>query len=341
MEQILEFGLFFLKTAVIVVAILIVLSNIIAGSLKSKSASRPKVKFTNKSKEFKKRKQELDLVFLEGKAAKKVKKAQAKEDKKLAKAATPSLTLPKLFVLNFSGDMKASQAEDLANEITHILESAKPNDEVLVKLESPGGMVSGYGLAASELKRIRNAGLKLRVAVDKVAASGGYMMACVADEILAAPFAVIGSIGVVAQIPNFNKLLKKNHIDYEIVTAGRYKRTLTIFGENTEEAREKFKEQLEDIHILFKNFVMTNRPQLIPHIEEIATGEFWFGEQCLEKNLVDVIKTSEDYLYQNKDSYEIFEVSTIKKKSFVEKISETAANVFVSKLENLAEWKGI
>lgn len=340
MEQIIEFGLFFLKTAVIVVAILIVLSNIIASSMKSKDSSRPKVKFLNKSKEFKKRRQELDLVFLEGKAAKKAKKAQAKQEKKSAKIA-PSIDLPKLFVLNFSGDMKASQAEDLANEITHILESAKPNDEVLVKLESPGGMVSGYGLAASELKRIRNSGLKLKVAVDKVAASGGYMMACVADEILAAPFAVIGSIGVVAQIPNFNKLLKKNHIDYEIVTAGKYKRTLTLFGENTEEGREKFKEQLEDIHILFKNFVMKNRPQLIPHIEEIATGEFWFGEQCLEKNLVDTIATSEDYIYQNKDLYEIYEVSTVKKKSFVEKISETAAQVFVTKLQNLSEWKGI
>ncbi len=340
MEQLIEFGLFFLKTAVIVIAILIVLSNILAASLKGKDDSKPKVKFKNKSKEFKKRKQELDLVFLDSKAAKKTKKMQVKEQKKIAKQNTTT-ALPKLFVLTFNGDIKASQAENLSNEITHILECAKPNDEVLVKLESPGGMVSGYGLAASELKRVKDAGYNLKVSVDKVAASGGYMMACVADEIFAAPFAIIGSIGVVAQIPNFNKLLKKNSIDYEIVTAGKFKRTLTVFGENTEEGREKFKDQLEDIHILFKNFVSSNRPKLKSNIEDVATGEYWFGEQCLEKNLIDHIKTSEDFLFQHKDKYEIFEVSTEKKKSIMEKLSESAAQIIVAKIESLSLWKGL
>lgn len=340
MEQVIEFGLFFLKTAVIVIAILIVLSNIIAASLKAKDDNKQKVKFKNKSKEFKKRKQELDLIFLDSKAAKKAKKLQAKALKKIEKqiAETPPA---KLFVLNFEGDIKASQAENLSNEITHILECAKPSDEVLVKLESPGGMVSGYGLAASELKRIKDAGLKLSVSVDKVAASGGYMMACVADRIMAAPFAIIGSIGVVAQIPNFNKLLKKNHVDYEIVTAGKYKRTLTVFGENTDEGREKFKDQLEDIHILFKNFVTSNRPILAADIENIATGEYWFGEQCLEKKLIDHVQTSEDFIFQNKDKFEIFEVSTEKKKSMIEKLSESAAQIIASKIEALSLWKGI
>jgi serine protease SohB len=340
MEQVIEFGLFFLKTAVIVIAILIVLSNIIAASLKSKGDNKQKVKFKNKTKEFKKRKQELDLIFLDSKAAKKVKKLQAKALKKIENQISDT-PLSKLFILNFEGDIKASQAENLSNEITHILECAKPSDEVLVKLESPGGMVSGYGLAASELKRVKDAGLKLSVSVDKVAASGGYMMACVADRIMAAPFAIIGSIGVVAQIPNFNKLLKKNHVDYEIVTAGKYKRTLTVFGENTEEGREKFKDQLEDIHVLFKNFVTSNRPILAADIENVATGEYWFGEQCLEKKLIDHIQTSEDFIFQNKDKFEIFEVSTEKKKSIIEKLSESAAQIVVSKIEALSMWKGL
>lgn len=340
MDQLIEFGIFFLKTAVIVVAILIVISNLIAASLKSKDESQAKVKFKNKSKEFKKRKQEMDLIFLDPKKAKKVKKENKKQDKKNdKKGLVPQL--PKLFVLDFNGDVKASQSENLSNEITHVLECAKPNDQVLVKLESPGGMVSGYGLAASELKRVKDSGIKLTVAVDKVAASGGYMMACVADHIMAAPFAVIGSIGVVAQIPNFNKLLKKNHVDYEVITAGKFKRTLTVFGENTDDGREKFKEQLEDIHVLFKDFVASNRPKLSDNIENIATGEYWFGEQCLEKNLVDEIKTSEDFIFRNKDNFEIFEVSTEKKKSLVEKLSDSAAQAIARKIESLSTWTGL
>jgi serine protease SohB len=344
MNQLLEFGFFFLKTAVIVVAILLVISNIIAASLKTKEDDKQKVKFKNKSKEYKKRKQATDLLFLDPKTAKKIKKQNLKKDKKAEKKGnkeTISNPLPKLFVLNFNGDVKASQTDHLSNEITHILECAKAGDEVLVKLESPGGMVSGYGLAASELKRIKDSGFKLRVSVDKVAASGGYMMACVADQIMAAPFAIIGSIGVVAQLPNFHKVLKKNDVDYEIITAGKYKRTLTVFGENTDEGREKFKEQLEEIHILFKNFVTKNRPKLNDNIEDIATGEYWFGEQCLEKNLIDEIKTSEDFLFNNKHNYEIFKVSTEKKKSFIEKITESTAQIIATKLENLSLWKGI
>ncbi len=342
MDQIIEFALFFLKTAVIVLAILIVISNVLAASLKSKDDDKNKVKFKNKSKEFRKRKLQMDLLFLDSKSAKKAKKVSEKklkqDEKEIAKDINSS---KKLFLMNFNGDIKASQTENLSHEITHILECAKPNDEVLLKLESPGGMVSGYGLAASELKRIKDAGIKLNIVVDKVAASGGYMMACVGDHIMAAPFSIIGSIGVVAQIPNFNKLLKKNDIDYEIVTAGKYKRTLTVFGENTEEGRAKFKDQLEDIHVLFKDFVTSNRPKLKNNIEDVATGEYWFGEQCLEKNLIDEISTSEDFLFKNKDRFEIFEVSTEKKKSFVEKISESAAAIIVEKLERLSLWKGI
>lgn len=340
LEQLVEFGIFFLKVAVIVVALLIIISNIVAASLKSKDNDKHKVKFKNKSKEYKFRKQEIETLFLDPKSAKKLKKQNQKLEKK-AEVTKSEKSRPKLFVLNFEGDIKASQSENLSNEISYVLEAAKQGDQVLLRLESPGGMVSGYGLAASELVRVKNAGIGLWVSVDKVAASGGYMMACVADRILAAPFAIIGSIGVVAQVPNFNKLLKKNNVDYEIVTAGKYKRTLTIFGENTEEGREKFKEQLEDIHVLFKNFVTRNRPKLASNIEEVATGEYWFGEQCLDKNLIDEISTSEDFLFKNKNSYEIFEVITEKKKSFVEKLTDSAAQSISSKLENLSLWNGL
>lgn len=212
---------------------------------------------------------------------KKQTKADGKLKKQRAKSGAVEVTKPCLYVLDFKGSMDAHEVTSLREEISAVLAAATPQDEVLLRLESPGGVVHGYGLAASQLERLRKGGIRLTVAVDKVAASGGYMMACVADRIVAAPFAIIGSIGVVAQIPNFHRLLKKNDIDVELHTAGQFKRTLTLFGENTEQGREKFREDLNETHELFKQFVHQQRPSL--DIDSVATGEHWFGSQAKEK----------------------------------------------------------
>ncbi|MGH8445271.1 MAG: protease SohB, partial [Solimonas sp.] len=208
-------------------------------------------------------------------------KAQARQAKqaKQAKAGEPGK--PRIYALQFRGDLQASAVDSLREEISAVLQVARPgHDEVMLRLDSEGGMVHGYGLAASQLVRLRTAGIRLTVAVDKVAASGGYLMACVADRIVAAPFAIVGSIGVVAQLPNFHRLLKRLDVDYELHTAGDFKRTLTVFGENTEAGREKFQAEIEETHTLFKRFVGTYRPQL--DIERVATGEHWFGSQALD-----------------------------------------------------------
>ncbi|MDI5891959.1 protease SohB [Halomonas rhizosphaerae] len=203
---------------------------------------------------------------------------------------------PTVWVLDFHGDIKASGTGQLAEEVSAVLAVAGQGDEVVIRLESAGGLVHGYGLAGAELDRLREAGLSTTVCVDKVAASGGYLMACAADQLRAAPFAVIGSIGVVAQLPNLHRLLKRHDIDVELLTAGRYKRTLTIFGENTEEGREKFLEDLETTHELFKRHVAERRPGL--DIEAVATGEIWYGSDALTKGLVDGLGTSEAYLVE-------------------------------------------
>ncbi|MCO5113245.1 MAG: protease SohB [Bdellovibrionaceae bacterium] len=337
MEHVIEFGVFFLKTAVILFAFIIALSYILSASLKAKAGDKSTLQMTNTSKKLKEREKELQVKFADPKQAKALKKEVKKQKKKNKKQAT-SEEKKRLFVLSFEGDIKASQTEDLKSEITYLLQAARPQDQVMLKLESPGGMVSGYGLAASELLRIKNAGLKLTVCVDKVAASGGYMMACVADEILTAPFAILGSIGVVAQLPNFHKLLKKNDIDYEVLTAGNYKRTLTVFGENTDKGRAKFVDQLEDIHQLFKNFVTQNRPQV--DIDQVATGEYWFGNQCVDLKLADGISTSEDFVFSKHKDFDIFEIRTRKKKSLVDMISEPVSKIVNEKLEQLLMWKG-
>ena len=225
-----------------------------------------------------------------------------------------------LYVLDFDGDIKASEVDNLREEITTVLSVINPErDEVVLTLSSGGGMVHAYGLASSQVKRIKDKGVPLTVCVDKVAASGGYMMACVADKLLAAPFAVLGSIGVVAQLPNFHRLLKKHDIDYETLTAGEYKRTLTMFGENTDKGREKFTEDLEDTHELFKDFVKENRPQL--DMDKIATGEVWFGQRALEKNLVDELKTSDEYLVDSCQDADVYLVSYEYKKTLQERFS--------------------
>ena len=225
----------------------------------------------------------------------------------------------RLFVLNFDGDVEASAVENLREEITAIISAASADDEVLVRLESPGGMVHAYGLAASQLTRLKAANLSLTIAVDAVAASGGYMMACVADKIIAAPFAVVGSIGVVAELPNFHRLLKHNKVDYEQHTAGEYKRTLTMFSENSEAARQKFKQELEETHDLFKAFIISNRESL--DIEKVATGEHWYGTQALKLGLIDGIETSDDYIVNAAKNNDVFEVTYHVKKPLAERLS--------------------
>jgi serine protease SohB len=226
--------------------------------------------------------------------------------------------------------MKASGVNSLREEISAIIAIAGKQDEVLLRLESPGGMVHSYGLAASQLQRLRDKKINLTIAVDMVAASGGYMMACVANKIVAAPFAIIGSIGVIAQIPNFNRLMKKMDVDYEQHTAGEYKRTLTLFGENTDQDREKFREELEETHQLFKSFITDNRPEL--DVEKVATGEHWYGTQAIEKGLIDEVSTSDDLILNAVKDTEVFEVNFEIPKSLGEKFglgAEAAFNRFV------------
>lgn len=232
----------------------------------------------------------------------------------------------KIFVLDFKGDIQASAVENLREEITLILATAKAGrDRIVVRLESPGGMVHGYGLAAAQLVRLRDAGFHLTICVDKVAASGGYMMACIANEIIAAPFAIVGSIGVVAQVPNFNRLLKEHNVDFELYTAGQYKRTVTMFGENTPEGKAKFEEELKQTHVLFKHFVEKYRPQL--NVDKVATGEHWYGEDALDLNLVDKLQTSDEYLLALLPQHDVYVINTRKKATLGEKLGLQAAQM--------------
>ena len=332
MEFLYEYGLFIAKAITIVAAILLALGGIISlvskqkqgkGHLEISSLSDKLESITEFARSELLSDYELKQFHKEQKKTLKAKKkAQKNKD-------TDAPDNGQLFVIDFTGSMDAHEVDYLREEVTAILCVAKPKDEVLVRLESGGGVVHGYGLAASQLQRIKDKGIKLTISVDKVAASGGYMMACVADKIIAAPFAIIGSVGVIAQIPNFNKLLKKSNIEFEQHTAGEFKRTLTMFGENNDQGREKFKAELEDVHHMFKDFVQTQRPEL--DINQVATGEYWYGIKAKELGLVDDIQTSDDYILTANESKKIFTVKYSMKKSLPERLG-LAASISVESL---------
>jgi len=283
-----EYGLFFVKVLTIVVAIVVIIG--VAASA-GRKAHQEGLEVENLNKKY----QALAKVLRDAVLRKDERKKTAKEEKKREKAdAKESAGRPRSFIINFKGDLKASALPSLREEVSAVLDVATGMDEVIVCLENPGGVVHEHGLAASQLVRIRNKGIPLIVCVDKVAASGGYLMACVATKIYAAPFAILGSIGVLAQMPNFNRMLDRHGVDFEQVTAGEYKRTVTMFGENTDEDRAKLKEEIEDVHTLFKAAVSEYRPDL--DLDRVATGEYWYGSRALEKGLADEIKTSDELL---------------------------------------------
>jgi len=318
-EFLADYASFLAKTVTLVLAIVVVLI-VVASSRRGRGKSSGGNLQVHKLNDFYKAMRErLEQSVLE----KDQLKAQRKREAKAAKQAKKSETPSRVFVLDFDGDLKASAVESLRHEITALLTLATPQDEVVLRLESGGGMVHSYGLAASQLVRIRDAGVPLTVCVDKVAASGGYMMACIGDRILTAPFAILGSIGVVAQLPNLHRLLKKHDVDFEVLTAGEYKRTLTVFGENTEKGREKFQEDLQTTHDLFKNFVARYRQQV--SIDDVATGEVWLGTAALGKHLADEIKTSDQYLAERAHEAELFHLHYAQKKSLPERFGMAAS----------------
>ncbi|MCD1279009.1 protease SohB [Psychrobacter sp. CCUG 69069] len=289
--------------------------------------------------EAQKQRREDLMEATQGKAAlKQFKKVMAKKAKKALKSKNKKKDADnksQVFVLDFDGDIKATAVKHLREEISTLISTANKGDEVIVRLESGGGLVHGYGLAAAQLARLKDADLKLTVCVDKVAASGGYMMACVADNIIAAPFAIIGSIGVVSQLPNFHKWLKNHDVDYEMFTAGDYKRTVTVFGENDAEDRAKYQEELEQTHELFKHFVNTYRPAL--EVAKVATGEHWYGEDALKLNLIDSLQTSDSYILERMENSDVYALHSRQKPTLAEKLglaqaAEATLSMAVDKL---------
>lgn len=319
-----EYGLFLAKAVTIVLAILFVISGAVALAARNRSSGEDegtlRVKHVNRDVEALRDDLRYEVMppHLRKADIREQRRKEKQRRKEEKKGRSPDAHRPRVFVLDFDGDMEASAVENLRREISALLQIADDGDEVVVRLESPGGLVHSYGLAASQLDRIRNRGIRLTVCVDRVAASGGYMMACIADRIVAAPFAVVGSVGVVAQIPNFHRLLRKHDIDVEMHTAGEYKRTLTMFGENTDKGREKFQEELEDTHVLFKEFVHSHRSGL--DIARIATGEHWFGIRAKELGLVDELMTSDEYLMQCCEHADVYELHWEVRRKLVERL---------------------
>lgn len=346
MEFISEYGLFLAKAVTLVAAILIVAGSLGAMAIRRSRDSDHELNITPLNKEYEQMENALTHAGMSPAAQKVLVKAEHKKEKKQAKIDKKTQKKKsgddesteqrkRLFVIDFDGDIRASDTDTMRNEISAILTNATEQDEVLVRLESGGGMVHSYGLAASQLQRIRDRGIPLTIAVDKIAASGGYMMACVANKIIAAPFSIIGSIGVLAQIPNVHRLLKDNKVDFEQLSAGEYKRTLTIFGENTDKDRAKMQQELEETHQHFKEFIHSQRPSL--DVDRVATGEHWLGTRAIELGLVDKLQTSDDYLMAALDDRELLHLSYSHRRKLTEKIADMFTRLRGEREKSLSE----
>lgn len=327
LDLLLQYGLFLAKIVTVVIALLFIIITIAnVGDRRRHHDEDGDIEVMRLNERFEHFANTLRMTVLDKNALKAYFKNEKEKAKQSAKKDAKQIeddVKKRVYVVNFNGDIRASATENLRQEITAILSIVdKDKDEVVVNLESPGGMVHGYGLASSQLARLREHQIPLTICVDKVAASGGYMMACLADTIVAAPFAIIGSIGVVAQIPNFHRLLEKWDIDFEVLTAGEYKRTMTVMGENTEAGRQKFVAELEDTHTLFKEFVKEYRPSI--DIQKVATGEHWYGKRAVDLGLVDKLMTSDEYLLNASKTADIFAVRFVHKQNFMQKMGVAA-----------------
>jgi serine protease SohB len=310
------YGLFLAELATLVIIVAVIVALIVA----NRRGGRPDgLNIEHLNRRFEDSADALKRAMAGKSRSKKEAKARQKERKReeRERAKAPSVR-PRLFVLDFKGDIRASAGASLREEVTAVLSVATDKDQVVLRLENPGGTVHEHGFAASQLVRIKQRGLRLMICVDKVAASGGYLMACVADHVMAAPFAIVGSIGVLAQLPNFHRLLEEKGVDFEQLTAGRYKRTITMFGKNTEEGREKLQEELEEVHELFKNQIREHRPQV--DVEQVATGEHWYGVRALELKLVDEIRTSDDFLLEAAKDRDLYHITFRRRRPLAERV---------------------
>ncbi len=324
MEFVLQYGLFVAKTVTIVVAAGVLVALLTGLSRRGRQPDRLRVTCLNDH--YRSLKQALEASILPRRHFKAEEKARRKERKVARKrSAREAEERRRVFVINFRGDIRASAVAALREEVTALLTIARPEDEVVLRLENAGGIVHDHGLAASQLERIRSRGIPLTVAVDKIAASGGYMMACVAERIIAAPFAVLGSIGVLMQLPNFHRLLDTHGVDFELLKGGEYKRKLTVFGENSDADRARMQQEIDDTHALFKNFVSEHRPQL--DMGTVATGEHWYGRQALELVLCDELRTSDDYLLAASQEAELYELVYTTRKPLARKLATMMGNL--------------
>jgi serine protease SohB len=331
----------FLIKALIIVAAVGGLAALIARLARSGEGKDQEIKVRSLNERYDDMRDALNAALLDKKERKALIKARKKEAKAAAKARRDQAPGKRIYVLSFKGDMRAGAVKELGAEIDAILTVARPEaDEALIRIESGGGTVTGYGLAAAEILRLRERKISVTASVDQVAASGGYMMACAANRIAAAPFALVGSIGVVAPVPNLHRLLKKNEIDFEEMTAGEWKRSVSILGEITPAGREHFRGKLDATHEAFKAHVKHCRPGV--DIARVANGDVWLGSEALALGLVDEIATGDELLFRARSEARLYEVTTEARKTLLQQLlgglgiaAQKAADFIVARLTNM------
>mmetsp|Transcript_9058 Transcript_9058/g.12909 ORF Transcript_9058/g.12909 Transcript_9058/m.12909 type:complete len:423 (-) Transcript_9058:25-1293(-) len=242
-------------------------------------------------------------------------------------------------ILELKGlDTMVAQAHDLNDKVSFLLEEHRGKKEntnttslnstdqtdseleVIILLESPGGSAAEYGLAAQQILRLRDEpGIQVTVIVDKVAASGGYMMACTSSpgRLYAAPFAVVGSIGVIGQTVNIHNALESWGVKPLVFRGGKHKAPVGLIGEVSEDGMKTIQKMIDKTHNAFKRHVLAARPKLAKQIDDVATGDVWLGCDALDVGLIDRVITSDEYISQRlRDGVRVLKLINYDKRRF-------------------------
>ncbi|HIQ50372.1 MAG TPA: signal peptide peptidase SppA [Nautiliaceae bacterium] len=170
------------------------------------------------------------------------------------------------------------------------LDSIEENyDGIILKIDSPGGDAYSTKKIAERIKEI-NKKIPIVACIDQIATSGAYWLASSSDYIVADDFSIVGSIGVYASYLEFTGLMEKLGVKYNRIVFGKYKDILSPFKNLTEEERKLIERKINYIYEYFVKEVAKNRGLNYSFVKEkIATGEFFFGYEAKELNLVDAI----------------------------------------------------
>ena len=215
-------------------------------------------------------------------------------------------------------------------------------DALSIVINSPGGSPVQSSLIAQKIREISDKKkVKCYCFVEDVAASGGYWLACAADEIFASKASIIGSIGVVSSGFGFDKAIKKIGVDRRLYTSGENKAILDPFLPENKDDIKRLKDIQKELHNQFISFVKSRRGSKITNEnKDLFSGAFWSGEKSLELGLIDDYGEMKSVLKQRfGENVKIKEFAPKKKLFGFSNLFSGAIDIIINKIEERISFK--